>query len=173
MDNNDVSLKLNIYSKMNPAPMVKRIDNYGPPSSKRPFATNDDKSDKKVEASVGGASSVPTKKIEIQPADEKVPKAMESLGKEILLNDKVQEEVINGVQSADSKLPKVDEKKAPVKPAFTSPPVTVPHRKDSTGQKVESQTATKPEEKPASVPSQAPQPPRNLPATVAEKPHSG
>lgn len=159
---------------MNPAPMVKRIDNYGPPSSKRPFATNDDKSDKKLEASVGeGASSIPTKKIETQPADEIAPKAVESSGKEILLNDKVQEEVINGVQSADSKLPKVDEKKAPVKPAFSSPPATVAHHKDSTGPKVESQTAIKPEEKPVSVPSQAPQPQRNLPAVVAEKPHTG
>lgn len=142
--------------------MVKRIDNYGPPSSKRPFATNEDKSDKKAETPIGeGASSVPAKKIETQPADEIAPKAMESSGKEILLNDKVQEEVINGVQSADLKLPKVDEKKAPVKPAFSSPPASVSHRKDSTGQKVESQTATKPEEKPAAVP-----------VVVAEKPHN-
>lgn len=170
----NLSLKLNILSKMNPAPMVKRIDNYGPPSSKRPFATNDDKSDKKADAPVGdGANSVPTKKIETQPGDAIAPKAVESSGKEILLNDKVQEEVINGVQSADSKLPNVDEKKAPVKPPFCSPPATVSQRKDSAGQKVESQTATKPEEKPASVPSQAPQPQRNQPTVVAEKPHSG
>lgn len=154
--------------------MVKRIDNYGPPSSKRPFATNDDKSDKKAEAPVGeGASSVPTKKIETIPADEIAPKAVESSRKEILLNDKVQEEVINGVQSADSKLPKAEEKKAPVKPAFSSPAAAVLHRKDSTGQKVESQMATKPEEKPTPVPSQAPQPQRMQPAVVAEKPHSG
>lgn len=149
--------------------------NYGPPSSKRPFATNDEKSDEKAEASViEAASSVPTKKIETKPADETAPKAVESSGKEILLNDKVQEEVNNGVQSADSKLPKVEEKKAPLKSAFTSPPAAVPNRKDSTGQKVESQTAaTKPEEKTASVPSPASQPQRNQQAVVTEKPHSG
>lgn len=58
---------------------------------------------------------------------------------------------------------KVDDKKAPiVKPSFSGPPPSTVQRKDSTGQKVESQTIVKSEDnlKVTTLTSQVPQPHR-------------
>lgn len=75
----------------------------------------------------------------------------------------------------DPKVVKVDDKKAPItKPAFTGPP-PVAQRKDSTGQKVESQSISKSEDnsKVTAITSQAPQPHRSEktpPFVSSEKP---
>lgn len=62
----------------------------------------------------------------------------------------------------DGKITKIDDKKTlPIKPSFGGSS-QAPPRKDSTGQKVESQSLTKPDDasKPAPIASQAPQPQR-------------
>lgn len=64
-------------------PVVKRIDNYGPPNAKSPFSQGDDKADSKPETTT---DETIIKKNESQSADENVQHA-ESLGK-ILDNSK-------------------------------------------------------------------------------------
>lgn len=61
-------------------PVVKRIDNYGPPNAKSPFSQGDDKGDSKLETTI---DETIIKKNESQSADENVQHA-ESLGKIIL-----------------------------------------------------------------------------------------
>lgn len=58
-------------------PIVKRIDNYGPPNAKSPFGHSDDKSDSKSEVST---DEKVIKKHESQSADENAPHA-DSSGK--------------------------------------------------------------------------------------------
>lgn len=65
--------------------------------------------------------------------------------------------------SLDAKVVKVDDKKAPIiKPSFSGPPPPAVQRKDSTGQKVESQTIAKSEDnlKVTTLTAQVPQPHR-------------
>lgn len=149
--------------------MVKRIDNYGPPSSKRPFGSSEEKSDKKTESS--GESPAPVKKIDAQVADEIAVQAADLSGNFRRLDSNIRAKCLtfNFIFSEPKPL-KVDDKKVPTKPAFSGPS-PIPQRKDSTGHKVESQPIAKPDEK--SQPIQVPQPQRSQSTVSVDKPQSG
>lgn len=159
-------LTLLFVNRRTSGPIVKRIDNYGPPNAKSPFGHSDDKSDSKSEVST---DEKVIKKHESQSADENASHADASgkfrVSSMYLSDSKIEVRVINfSFNSLDPKAVKVDDKKAPLtKPSFSGPP-SAAQRKDSTGQKVESQSISKSEDtsKVASaIASQAPQPQRS------------
>lgn len=62
-----VFLLIFTFHRRTSGPIVKRIDNYGPPNAKSPFGHSDDKSDSKSEIS---AEEKVIRKSESQSADE-------------------------------------------------------------------------------------------------------
>lgn len=144
---------------------MKRIDNYGPPNAKSPFGQSDEKPDSKSEIST---EEKIIKKNESQSADENASHAdssgVFSIQSIILIHYNtcyfaIKTLTILSIQ-IDPKVMKVEDKKAaPIaKPAFSGPSPTV-QRKDSTGQKVESQSISKSEDN-TKVAAQPPQPHR-------------
>lgn len=59
-------------------PIVKRIDNYGPPNAKSPFGASDDKADLTLKSD--SIEEIVVKKIETQPTDESIAHAIEISG---------------------------------------------------------------------------------------------
>lgn len=67
-----------ILNRRTVGPVVKRIDNYGPPNAKSPFGPSDEKSELKSESAT---EDVVGKKSESQSADEIATHATDSSGK--------------------------------------------------------------------------------------------
>lgn len=66
------------FNRRASGPIVKRIDNYGPPNAKSPFGASDEKSETKTEIK---AEETATKKSESQSTDKIVSQATDSSGK--------------------------------------------------------------------------------------------
>lgn len=164
-------------------PVVKRIDNYGPPNTKTPFGAGDDKSDKESGKSQGPVASTDDKVKQnqsllnaglnkaIDPAKPSGKRSDEFSESTSELSDsqdksKAGAAVSKPVPSTAPIATKPDDKKvqgvsAP-KP-FTSSSQSLPQRKDSTGQKPE--FATKADDKTIG----AQQPPKSGHSSSSEK----
>lgn len=75
-------------------PIVKRIDNYGPPNAKSPFGASDEKSESKSDAT---NEETVIKKNESQSADEIAVHTADSSGKKklLIIFEKLREKIIS------------------------------------------------------------------------------